>query len=55
MKNKQKEWHPATKPLKKKKILKCKGYDNCSTVQSISLYKPILVKILNFFDKISLH
>ncbi len=26
-----------------------------TAVHSISLYKPILVKIFNFFDKINLH
>jgi hypothetical protein len=35
------------------KILKTR--DLITTVQSISLYQHILVKILNFFDKINLH
>ncbi len=35
------------------KILKAR--DLRTAVQSMSLYEPILVKILNFFDKINLH
>ncbi len=38
MKNKQKEWHPATKPYKKfKKKIIINTYTNCITVQDRSL------------------
>jgi hypothetical protein len=64
MKNKQKEWHPATKPLKKKKKKKKKkiNKDNTHMRSILKIQKPVEILILpitiellsKYFNSISL-